>query len=76
MGLMGRSLALIVEDDQFQRDILSEILKHESLDVIQCETAEAAELVIANFGAELKVLVTDVNLGDRGNGVDRARLDR
>jgi DNA-binding NtrC family response regulator len=72
MSLVGRSLALIVEDDRFQRDILTEILKSEDLDVIACETAEAAELVVANFGAELKLLVTDVNLGDKGNGIDLA----
>src|SRR6201992_529866 len=72
MVLAGQSLALVVEDDRFQRDILSEILRGHGLDVIECETAEAAELVIANAGAELKALVTDVGLADKGNGIDLA----
>jgi CheY-like chemotaxis protein len=72
----GQSLALIVEDDRFQREILCEILKGEGLDVIECETAEAAELVIANVGAELKALVTDVGLADVGNGLDLAIFAR
>src|ERR1700753_598560 len=72
MVLSGQSLALVVEDDRFQREILTDILKGEGLDVIQCETAEAAELVIANVGAELKALVTDVGLADVGNGLDLA----
>jgi DNA-binding response OmpR family regulator len=45
---------LFVEDDQFQREILTDLLKAENMDVIQCESAEAAELVIAKVGAELK----------------------
>src|ERR1700753_1701545 len=72
MVLAGQSLALVVEDDRFQRDIWAEILRGHGLDVIECETAEAAELVIANAGAELKALVTDVGLADKGNGLDLA----
>ena len=45
--------ALVVEDDELQREILSEFLKDENMDVIQCESAEAAELIIARVGAEL-----------------------
>ena len=72
MVLLGQSLALVVEDDRFQREILADILKGQGLDVIECETAEAAELVIAGVGAELKALVTDVGLADVGNGMDLA----
>ena len=35
-------IALVVEDDELQREILSEFLKDERMDVIQCESAEAA----------------------------------
>lgn len=65
-------LALVVEDDEFQREILSDFLKEENLDVIQCESAEAAELIIARVGAELNLLVTDFHLAGEGTGLDLA----
>src|ERR1700690_3039386 len=66
------SLALVVEDDQFQRDMLSDLLKDENMDVIQCESAEAAELVLVRIGAQLDVLVTDVALAGLHTGIDLA----
>ena len=66
------AIALVVEDDEFQREILSEFLKDESMDVIQCESAEAAELIIARVGAELSLLVTDFRLAGEGTGLDVA----
>ncbi|XIA62803.1 response regulator [Bradyrhizobium sp. TZ2] len=65
-------IALVVEDDELQREILSEFLKDESMDVIQCESAETAELIIARAGAELSLLVTDFRLSGEGTGVDVA----
>ena len=63
-------IALVVEDDELQREILSEFLKDESMDVIQCESAEAAELIIARMGTELSLLVTDFRLAGKGTGAD------
>jgi DNA-binding NtrC family response regulator len=68
------SLALVVEDDRFQREILSDFLKKENIDVIQCESAEAAELVIARTGAELSLLVADEHLAGQGNGIALAEF--
>ncbi len=68
------SLALVVEDDQFQRENLSDFLKNENMDVIQCDSAEAAELVIARAGAELSLLITDVQLAGQGNGIALAEF--
>ncbi len=76
MNLAGPSLALVVEDDPLQREVLSDALKEEKLDVIQCESAEAAELVIARFGVELGLMVTDVELAGEGNGIDLATFAR
>ena len=42
------------------------------MDVIQCESAEAAELIIARVGAELSLLVTDFRLAGEGTGLDVA----
>jgi DNA-binding NtrC family response regulator len=69
-------IALVVEDDELQREILSEFLKDESMDVIQCESAEAAELIIARIGAELSLLVTDFRLAGNGTGADVACFAR
>jgi len=66
------AIALVVEDDELQREILSEFLKDESMDVIQCESAEAAELIIARVGSELSLLVTDFRLAGKGTGIDVA----
>ena len=66
------SLALVVEDDQFQREVLSDLLKDEDLDVIECESAEAAELVLAEVGRELRLLVTDVALAGHETGLELA----
>jgi DNA-binding NtrC family response regulator len=66
------SLALVVEDDQFQREMLSDLLKDEDMEVIACESAEAAELVLEEVGEWLRVLVTDVELAGRETGIELA----
>lgn len=76
MNLAVPSLALVVEDDPLQREVLSDALKQENLDVIQCESAEAAELVVARFGVELSLMVTDVELAGNGNGIELATFAR
>jgi DNA-binding NtrC family response regulator len=76
MNLAVPSLALVVEDDPLQREVLSDALKRENLDVIQCESAEAAELVVARFGLELNVMVTDVQLAGQGTGAELATFAR
>lgn len=67
-----QSLALVVEDDRFQRDVLTDVLKAENMDVVQCESAEAAELVVASIGSELKLLVTDLWLAGECTGAELA----
>jgi len=67
-----RAIALIVEDDLSQREMLSLLLEESHYDVIQCESAEAAELVLAKNGGTLSLLITDVNLAGIMNGVELA----
>jgi CheY-like chemotaxis protein len=62
--------ALVVEDDTLQRERLAELLKSKGLEVIECTTAEAAELVVASAGVELKALVTDVSLAGEMSGIE------
>lgn len=70
------SLALVVEDDQLQRDFLSDVLKEQRFDVIECDSAEAAELIVARCGAELTLVVTDFSLAGAGTGADLAAFAR
>ena len=60
---MSNFVALIVEDDPFQRECLADLLKSEGLEVVECANGEVAELVLATTGPELRALVTDVELG-------------
>ena len=56
---MSNFVTLLVEDDAFQREALADLLKDEGFEVIECTTAEAAELIIASTGTELQALITD-----------------
>ena len=73
---MSLFTALIVEDDSLQREVLAEVLKGEGLEVIECTTAEAAELVLSTTGIELRALVTDVHLDGEMTGIELAEYAR
>jgi DNA-binding NtrC family response regulator len=68
--------ALVVEDDSLQREVLADVLKREGLEVIECTTAEAAELVLATTGLELRALVTDIQLAGEMSGIELAEYAR
>jgi DNA-binding NtrC family response regulator len=68
--------ALVVEDDTLQRETLADLLKDEGLEVIECTTAEAAELVVASTGTELKAVVTDVSLAGEMSGTELAQFTK
>lgn len=68
------ALALIVEDDPIQREVLASTLSAANLDVIQCSSAAAAELIVGAVGAELSVVVIDVWLSDQPAGAELARF--
>jgi DNA-binding NtrC family response regulator len=67
-------LALIVENDALQRELLTVLLKNENMDVIQCDSVESAELVLARIGLDVSLLITDVNLAGQKSGLDLAAL--
>jgi two-component system, cell cycle response regulator CpdR len=69
-----RPIALIVEDEPMQREMIALLLEQCDYDVIQCESAEAAELVLQKTSGCLAMLMTDVNLAGRMNGVELAHL--
>jgi len=69
---MSNFVALIVEDDAFHRELLADLFRDHGLEVVECSTAEAAELVLASTGTELIALVTDVKLAGDMSGVQLA----
>jgi two-component system cell cycle response regulator CpdR len=69
-----RATALIVEDDFAQRDMLCLLLEESGYTVIQCESAEAAERVLAMNAGALNLLLTDVHLAGRMSGVELAHI--
>jgi len=71
-----RATALIVEDDSMQREMMSVLLEESNYDVIQCESAEAAELVLQRLSQTLALMITDVSLAGQMSGVELARIAR
>jgi DNA-binding NtrC family response regulator len=69
-----RATALIVEDDEMQREMMSVLLEESNYNVIQCESAEAAELVLQRVSQTLALLITDVSLAGRMTGVELAHI--
>jgi two-component system cell cycle response regulator CpdR len=69
-----RRTAIVVEDDEIQREILALLLQESDFEVIQCEDAETASLAIKFRHPSL--LITDVNLTGRMNGIELASLVR
>ena len=67
-----RATALVVEDDPMQREMICLLLEESDMDVIECESAEAAELVLEEAGASLVFMMTDVQLAGHKNGVELA----
>lgn len=69
-----RRTAIVVEDDYIQRDIIASLLEESDFDVIQCEDAETALLAVKARHPSL--LITDIGLTGRMNGIELAHLAR
>jgi CheY-like chemotaxis protein len=74
MATAIKPIAVVVEDDYFQCEQIKEILEANHMQVIRCDSAEAAELVVARTGLELELLVTDVELAGAKTGLELARF--
>ena len=57
-----------------QREMICVLLEESNYNVIQCESAEAAELVLDKFSHSLALMITDVSLAGRMNGVELAHI--
>jgi DNA-binding NtrC family response regulator len=73
---MSNFVMLLVEDDLLLREMLAAPLRDEGFEVVECATAEAAEVIVASTGTELRALVTDHNLAGRMTGTELAVFAR
>src|SRR6185437_15571786 len=71
-----KKIALVVEDDALQRETIVTLLEESEMDVIQCESGEAAALVLDHVGGCVTALLTDVNLAGAMDGVELAQIAR
>src|SRR5262245_45033951 len=65
-------VALVVEDDDDQRDLIGAILEESDVKVISCDTAEAAMQVMEKVGDRAVFVLADVDLAGKMDGVDLA----
>ena len=68
-----RQIALVVEDDELLRDLIATLLEESDYDVIECESAEAAELVLNKNGSCISLMLTDVQLAGHMSGLELAQ---
>ena len=78
---MGQSkpfkpMALVVEDEEVQRDVVAMLLEECEMGVIQCDSAEAALHVLDQVGPMLTMLYTDDSLAGDIDGIELARVTR
>jgi DNA-binding NtrC family response regulator len=73
---MSNFVTLLVEDDPFQRGFIADLLRDEGFEVVECSSGEAAELIVATSGTELRALITDQNLAGTMSGVELAQYTR
>jgi CheY-like chemotaxis protein len=76
MGQLLKPTALVVEDDRDQRALVGALLEECEMKVVECETAEAAAVVMEHLRDTLVMIFVDVNLAGHMNGVELATLAR
>src|SRR5258708_1993611 len=68
--------ALVVENDEMQRTLVSTLLEESEMNVIQCESAEAAVYVLDQSGGCLSIIFTDVELAGIMDGIELSHIAR
>jgi CheY-like chemotaxis protein len=72
----GKPLAIVVEDDELQREMASVVLEECEMRVIPCETAEEATAILEALNQQPVMIFTDVQLPGLLTGADLAFLAR
>jgi DNA-binding NtrC family response regulator len=74
MGQAYKPTALVVENDEMQRSLVSLLLEESEMQVISCESAEAALAVLEKIGFQVTMLFTDVELAGTMDGIELAYI--
>jgi two-component system cell cycle response regulator CpdR len=69
-----KPIALVVEDDVLQRELVAVLLDESELSVIQCQSAEQALRVLKKMGGRVSMMFTDVKLAGKIDGVELAHF--
>jgi len=69
-----KPIALVVEDDVLQRELVVLLLEESDMGVIQCDSAEAAHGVLDRMGGCVSLMFTDVNLAGAMDGLALAHF--
>jgi CheY-like chemotaxis protein len=67
-----QAAALVVEDDELQREMIVVLLEELKLKVFACESGEAASMILEEIGDTLCLMFTDVNLRGAMTGIELA----
>ena len=67
-----RRMALIVEDDAEVRLLMKMMLQESELDIIECESAEAALATMLLRGQDVAMIFADIHLSGVMDGIDLA----
>jgi DNA-binding NtrC family response regulator len=65
-------IALVVENDVLQRELVVVLLEKSELSVIQCRSAEQALRVLKRMGGHVMIMFTAVKLAGKIDGVELA----
>jgi CheY-like chemotaxis protein len=72
-GALTQRLALVVEDDPQIRSLAETLLEETELDVVGCDSAEAALAVLQARGGDVALVFADVRLAGAMDGMQLAR---
>jgi DNA-binding NtrC family response regulator len=72
-AVSSRPIALVVEADREERALVSTLLEESDMQVIECDSAEAALAVVEHKGDQMAMVFTDERLAGRMDGVELAQ---
>jgi DNA-binding response OmpR family regulator len=67
------AIALIVEDDAELRQLMKMVIEEAELDIIECDSAEAALATMLLRGRDVAMIFADIRLSGVMDGIDLAR---
>jgi CheY-like chemotaxis protein len=74
MGRAFKPVALVVEDDESQRELVSVLLEESDMRVVACASAEAALAAMEHLGDSIVMIFSDVKLKGKMTGAELASI--